>query len=248
MTGPTRRLRPDLMKRFENTLELHARSPVSAVVLCLMLTISSGAFAAAVGYTKPGGNANIQADAVEVDLRNDAQQYSGNVQVSQGPLSIESGSATVRASQTPRSQYTFERSVHMRTADADLKSDSATAASLNGQIARAVVKGSPATFEQRRGTADKTVRGRASVIDYDVANGIVKLSDNVWFSYGGNEFRGNVVVYNIREERVTVNPVGQGDGNSNGRVNITIKPKSLDKKPTGAAPGSTTPPGREDGA
>ncbi len=185
--------------------------------------------AAATGGVKLTGNANIQADVVEVDLRNDTQTLTGNVEITQGPMSIQSGSATVRASQTPRSRYTFEHTVRIRSADADLTSDSATAAAQAGRIATAVARGSPATFEQRRGTADKLVRGRANVIDYDVANGVVRLSDQVWFSYGGNEFRGDVVVYNIRDERVTVNPDGKSDG-SNGRVNITIKPRAPDKK------------------
>jgi lipopolysaccharide transport protein LptA len=159
-------------------------------------------------------------------------------------MSIQSGSATVRASQTPRSRYTFEQTVRIRSADADLTSDSATAAAQAGRITTAVAKGSPATFEQRRGTADKLVRGRANVIDYDVANGVVRLSDQVWFSYGGNEFRGDVVVYNIRDERVTVNPDGKRDG-SNGRVNITIKPRATDKK---AIEAPTPADGSGDGA
>jgi lipopolysaccharide transport protein LptA len=133
--------------------------------------------------------------------------------------------------QSPRSRWTFDRDVHIQTADVDLKSNNATASFVDGRIANAVVKGAPAYFEQRRGPADKLVRGRAGVIDYDVGKGIVRLSDQVWFSYAGNEFRGNVVVYNIRDERVVVNPTGE----QKGRVNITIKPRTLDKK-SGDAP------------
>ena len=48
------------------------------------------------------------------------------------------------------------------------------------------------------------------------------MTEDVWFSYGGNEFRGNTVVYNVNDERVVVNP--GGTSNSGGRVNITIKP------------------------
>jgi lipopolysaccharide transport protein LptA len=110
----------------------------------------------------------------------------------------------------------------------------ATAAFVDGKIATAVAKGTPAFFEQRRGAADKLVRGRAGVIDYDVNKGIVRLSNQVWFSYAGNEFRGNVVVYNIRDERVTVNPAGE----EKGRVNITITPRTLDKKPGETPPAS----------
>lgn len=220
-----------MKKRFTPAAARRPMRVVNRIVLGVLT--ASGAFAATAttGDVKLTGSANIQADLVEVDLRNDAQILTGNVQITQGPMSIESEAATVRASQTPRSRYTFERAVHIRSADADLRSDSATAAAQAGRIATAVAKGSPATFEQRRGTADKLVRGHANVIDYDVINGIVKLSDNVSFSYGGNEFRGDVVVYHIRDERVTVNPGGPNGGN-NGRVNITIKPRAADKKAT----------------
>ena len=60
------------------------------------------------------------------------------------------------------------------------------------------------------------------------------MTQDVWFSYGGNEFRGDTVLYNLNDERVTVNPGGSSK-NSGGRVNITIKPGSPIKLP-GAQP------------
>ena len=42
------------------------------------------------------------------------------------------------------------------------------------------------------------------------------MTEDVWFSYGGNEFRGDTVIYNVNDERVVVNP--GGPGNSGGRV------------------------------
>jgi lipopolysaccharide export system ATP-binding protein len=47
----------------------------------------------------------------------------------------------------------------------------------------------------------------------------VKLTDNVWFSNGKDEFRGDVVIYNVRDERVQINPGGQG------RVRGIIRPR-----------------------
>ena len=178
----------------------------------------------------PQGNLKFDADVVDSDLRNDSHVFGGNVKVTQGVTFIEADRATASKLQSPRSNWTFDRGVHIQTADADLKSNTATAAFVDGKIGTAVAKGTPAFFEQRRGADGKLVRGRAGVIDYDVSKGVVRLSDNVWFSYAGNEFRGNVVVYNIRDERVTVNPAGE-----KGRVNITIKPSTADKKPAAPA-------------
>ena len=164
----------------------------------------------------------VDADDGEIDLREAEQHLRGNVRISQGAMSIAAQEAIGKGESTDNSRWTFSREVHLQTRDANLRSNTATAAFLNGQLTEATVKGSPAEFEQRTAPADKRIRGRAGQIDYDIVKGIVKLTNDVWFTYGGNEFRGDVVVYNVREEKVVVNPVGQ----SNGRVNIRIRPRS----------------------
>ena len=214
-----------------------------ASLFLMMLACANAGAAAAPALTLQGA-IKFDADVVDSDLRNDSHVLGGNVRVTQGVMFIEAERATANALQSPRSRWTFERAVHIQTADADLKSSTATAAFVDGKIATAVVKGAPAYFEQRRGPADKLVRGRAGVIDYDVNKGIVRLSDRVSFSYAGNEFRGNVVVYNIRDERVTVNPAGE----EKGRVNITIKPRTVEKKSGDSVPATPPGSGHGDGA
>jgi lipopolysaccharide transport protein LptA len=156
-----------------------------------------------------------------LDLRNDTAELSGNVRVWQGPTSIEAEAAKGTHLNSDDSRWTFSQSVHIRTADADLQSTSASASFLDGQLAQARVEGSPAHFEQRGGEPDRQVRGQAGVIEYDFATGIVRLSDQVWFSNGKDEFRGDVVVYDVRDERVQINPGGQ----SSGRVRGIIRPR-----------------------
>lgn len=181
-------------------------------------------------------------DTSEIDMRKDEHHFEGNVRVSQGPMSIASDRATATgAAQSDESRWTFERNVHVQTSDADLRASTATAHVVNGAIANATVKGSPAVFEQRNATADKQVRGRAGQIDYDFVRGIVRLTNDVWFSYGGNEFRGAVVVYNVRDERVIVNPQGADQG----RVHITVRPRPSGSNNTS---GSSRPPDPESGS
>jgi lipopolysaccharide transport protein LptA len=161
-------------------------------------------------------------DYSEIDMRKDEHHFRGNVRIAQGPMSITSDTAMAQgASQNDSSRWTFERNVHVQTLDADLRAATAIANVVNGALANATVKGSPAVFEQRNAVADKQVRGRAGQIEYDFGRGIVRLSGDVWFSYGGNEFEGAVVVYYVRDERVVVNP----DGKNQGRVNITVRPR-----------------------
>ena len=167
------------------------------------------------------GNMSIGFDYSEIDMRKDEHHFEGNVSVNQGAMSITSDRATAEGAQTDKSRWTFERNVHVHTSDADLKAATAVANVAKGTLSTATVKGAPAVFEQRNATADKQVRGRAGQIDYDFARGIVKLTNDVWFTYGGNEFRGAVVVYDLRQEKVIVNPPGSNQG----RVNITVRPR-----------------------
>lgn len=176
----------------------------------------------------------IEFDSSEIDMRKDEHQFRGHVRISQGPMSIASDRALARgAAQGDDSRWTFERNVHVKTMDADLRADTAHAAVSNGALTSATVQGAPAVFEGRSAAADKQIRGRAGQIDYDFVSGIVRLTDDVWFSYAGNEFRGAVVVYDVRHERVIVNP----EGKNQGRVNITVRPQPAAKPDgnTGAA-------------
>ena len=148
----------------------------------------------------------------------DTLEISGNVRVTQGPMSIQAGTAKPTMF-VPKTAAGFQKAVHIVTSEADLQSDSASAAVVKATDRRARVEGSPAEFQQRGGHADRQVRGRAGVIEYDFAAGIVKLTDQVWFSNGKDEFRGDVVIYNVRDEHVQINPGGQG------RVRGIIRPQ-----------------------
>jgi lipopolysaccharide transport protein LptA len=175
------------------------------------------------------------ADVMTLDMRADMLDLEGNVRVLQGPLSIESGTATATAQgrRSGESQWTFQNAVRINTAEAALQADTARAAVVDGRIASARIEGKPAQFEQRA-KADRQMRGRAGVIEYDFAAGVIKLTGDVWFSNGKDEFRGDVVVYNVRDERVQINPGGREPG----RVRGTIRPRdrAATSSPTPEAP------------
>jgi lipopolysaccharide transport protein LptA len=189
-------------------------------VWLILVPFSFGWLFAAVAADLAVQDLKFSADITDSNLREDFHVMRGNVRISQEAMSIEADQATASALQSKSSRWTFERSVHIHTQDADLKSNSASAAFNDGALSTARVQGTPALFEQRR-TAGKTVRGRAGVIEYDLATGILKLTGEVWFSYGDNEIRTDTVVYNLREERVVGNPTGE----QRGGVNITIRPQ-----------------------
>jgi lipopolysaccharide transport protein LptA len=187
----------------------------AGLLLLLFATASSGA------ATAPSLDAgfNWSADVLSSDFRNDTLDISGNVRVTQGPASIEAQTAKARNVRAETQRWTFQDSVRIRTAEADLQSNIATAAVVNGQISNARIEGTPARFEQLSAANNRQVRGRAGIIEYDFGTGVVKLSNQVWFSNGKDEFRGDVVIYNMRDERVQINP-----GGSSNRVRGIIRP------------------------
>jgi len=178
----------------------------------------------------------VDADDGEFDLRKSETRLRGNVRVTQGPMSITSEEAVGSGESNENSKWTFSRSVQVKTREADMRSNTATAAIVNGQLTRATVKGTPATFEQHPIAGEQLIEGRAGEIEYDLTKGIVRMTNDVWFSYGGNEFRGDVVVYNVRDEKVLVNPTGE----SNGRVNIRIRPRNGVNPQAAPTPSSTS--------
>lgn len=181
----------------------------------------------------PEGGYSWSADVLSSDFRSDTLELRGNVRVMQGPSSIEAQTAKGRNVRAESSRWTFEKGVRIRTGEADLFSDLATAGVVNGQFADARIEGAPARFEQVGGASNRQVRGRAGVIEYDFVTGVVKLTNQVWFSNGKDEFRGDVVIYNVRDERVQINP-----GGSSNRVRGIIRPGSNSAKPRSGANGT----------
>ena len=191
--------------------------------------------AGAAELLRPGDPFSYEADVVTTDLRTQTLEISGNVRVTQGTNSIQSGAARA-VGPSENSRWSFHDGVRIVTREAELSSDSASASVVSGQLSQAHAEGSPAQFQQRGGSSNREIRGRAGVIDYDFDAGIVKLTDQVWFSNGKDEFRGDVVIYNVRDERVQINP-----GGSSNRVRGIIRPSNSANKPktnSGAANGS----------
>src|SRR5262245_38838410 len=131
------------------------------VLPLLVFGVASGA-----ELVRPGDAFSYEADTVMTDLRTQTLEISGNVRVTQGTNSIQS--ATAKAiGPSDNSRWSFQKAVRIVTSEAELDSDSADAAVVSGQLSRARAQGSPAQFQQRGASADRQIRGRAGVIEYD---------------------------------------------------------------------------------
>ena len=99
-----------------------------------LLLIALGTTASAADLARPGDTFNWDADVVTSDFRTDTLELSGNVLVTQGPMSIQAGAAKANDVRSENSRWNFQKSVHIVTSEAELQSDSASAAIVGGQI------------------------------------------------------------------------------------------------------------------
>jgi lipopolysaccharide export system protein LptA len=175
---------------------------------------------------------NLEAASTDFDYRNNTLLFR-RVKISQGQLQVEAQEASATGLEFENSQWIFKGQVRITVPDGKLASDLATVAFRDNGISRAVVQGSPATFEQRLEDG-RLAQGRAQSIEYDVRAGTVRLVGDAWLSDSRNEINGNTLIYDIGRQRVAANP----DETDPGGVRITINPQ--EKKPATPAP-----PGRE---
>jgi lipopolysaccharide export system protein LptA len=165
----------------------------------------------------------------------------GDVKISQGEISVESDDAeAISTSKDSRSSHwVFTGKVHVRAeSQGDLHSDHATLEIINGELASALVTGSPAQFEQTRSTTGRLVKGHANAINYDVASAVVKLTGDAWLTDDRNEndMKACEITYNVRDRQIQ----GQSDKCPGGQVHMTVIPRSL----PGSAPAADAAQGK----
>jgi lipopolysaccharide transport protein LptA len=199
-------------------------------------TAQSASLARIADPTKP-----ITLDAASSDFNyRDNVLVFRKVRISQGALSVEAAEATATGLNFQSSQWSFRGDVHIHLPDGSLESQAATVTFRGNEIVHALITGNPATFEQHRSNPDQLARGRAGTIEYDIARGSVRLSDQAWLSDGRNEITGQTLVYNIRDQRILANPNEQDHQG----VSIIINPQTSNSQPKGPpspSPASQSP-------
>ena len=182
-----------------------------ALMATAILTVNAAAATPIAAVTKnsvprPSKDARtlpIDVASSKVDYKGDTVVFQ-NVVITQGDTKVEADRAQARGLDNfDNSHWTFDGNVRIYGEQhGSLKSDEAVVEFRNKYIARAIVTGNPAEFEQKRTDSDEVARGHAREIVYDVTDGTVRLSDDAWLSDGHNQISGPELVYNIREQRV----------------------------------------------
>ena len=210
-----------------------ARIPHSAAVLLLGVT---AAFAAA-GTTAPGkkvelgkGSMDFSAASFAVDYKTNTAEYK-DIVIKQDDIRVQADRAHAKGLDLENAAWTLEGNVRVQSEQhGNLQADQAIIEFKGNHIAKVTVTGMPAQFEQKRADSDQTAHGHADEIVYDVSDGTVRLSKNAWLSDGRNEISSDLLVYNIREQKVQ----GSTAPGTDGRVHIVIAPNGkiqTDRKP-----------------
>ncbi len=162
---------------------------------------------------------SLDADSSEFDRKNNVMVFSG-VSISQGSLTIRADQARSTELDFRNAEWVFTGHVIISDADARLESNTATLRFVDHDLRNARIDGRPASFEQSRADLPEPVRGRANVMEYDLEGQMIKMSGNAWLKEGKSEILGEMIAYNIDEQRVLATSNDSGSQ----RVKITITP------------------------
>jgi lipopolysaccharide export system protein LptA len=180
---------------------------------------------------------SLNADSSDFDYKNNLLLFR-RVTISQGELKVEAEQANATGLNFENSRWIFRGKVRITVPDGVLTSDDATVTFVKNSLAKALVNGSPASFEQRRRKDNGLARGRAQHIEYDVGAETVRLTDEAWLTDGTNEITGRTLVYRMGDQRV----VADADDQGRQPVRIMIKPRGGSTPATTATPAPTPAP------
>jgi lipopolysaccharide transport protein LptA len=173
---------------------------------------------------------DFSAQSSEIDYKNKFVSFR-KVHIAQGNLAISADQGQVNGTGLENafddSRWVFHGAVKVTMEQGQLNSDDAQVTFAHKLLSRAVATGKPATFQQKIEKTDKTAKGQAEVIDYDVAKGIVHLTKDSWLSDGQNEMRGESLKYNVIAQTIVAEAAEQ----NNQRVHIIITPPSKPATP-----------------
>jgi lipopolysaccharide transport protein LptA len=159
-----------------------------------------------------------------MDLKTNTVVYH-KVRISQGNMSVVADQGQGSGLDFDNSHWVFRGNVKISMDDGQLTSDEADLTFAKKLLAKAVVNGKPAAFEQRLVKSGKLAKGHADAIDYDVTKGVVHFSKNAWLSDGQNEIRGESLKYNVVAQNIVAESAEQGSQ----RVHIIITPPAKTK-------------------
>lgn len=162
---------------------------------------------------------DIDAESTSFDGKTSMIVFSG-LRLSQGRVGIEADEGRATNTEGEEGSWQFTGNVVIDIENGHIECESAHLTFAQYQLRRAVVTGSPATFELKRPGSAEVTYAEAGRLSYDVDAGIVEFSERAMINEGGNQISSNFLVYNITEQRINADSSGSQDG----RVRVTYTP------------------------
>jgi lipopolysaccharide export system protein LptA len=165
--------------------------------LLVLTTLGIASFSANALESDASAPIEIAADQLEIDDRQGTAVYTGGVDMQQG-------------------------SMHLKAARVDIQRAD------NGQVGQVTAKGGGserAYLEQKPGADQELVKGWGDTVVYHAAERRVELIGNAELHQGGDTFDGAYVEYYLDSRRVQARASQDGEGNSDGRVRMTLTPR-----------------------
>jgi lipopolysaccharide transport protein LptA len=144
----------------------------------------------------------LDADSSEFDRRGEKLQFRG-LRITQGKLGIEADLGEVDKLDFNDSEWTFTGNVVIDVDTARIYCESAELVFEDHELRAALLRGGPARFEQRNTADGAMTEGRAGVMAYDLANGVIRLSENAWLSNRANEISSARITYDLNSEKIS---------------------------------------------
>jgi lipopolysaccharide transport protein LptA len=199
------------------------RIPLVLALLALA-AVPISASAATTGAHLQQGAITVDAQWSELDYKNNNLVFH-KVRIAQGNMSVAADQAQGTGLDFDNAHWVFRGAVKIALDQGQLTSDEAQVTFAKKLLVSALANGKPAAFEQRIAKTGKLARGHADAIDYDVKQGVVRLTKNAWLSDGDKEISGESLKYNVVSQSIVAEGAEQGSQ----RVHIIITPPANPK-------------------
>ncbi len=225
-TGPVRAGAAALVSTF--AVAIATTATVAAAEGATATASPATAPVAAVGTktgSKAAGGAALVYDAADVtaDTKDNSLTFL-DIVATWRDIKVRADHAHASGIDTENNKWTFDGNVRIHSDRGDLHSDRAVVELKNNEVTQATVTGSPAEFEQANDNADRQVLGHAGEIVYNVADQLLRLSDDAMLTIGQSNIDAPQITYNIltRTAKAAKQP------GTDGRVHGTIPPRQKD--------------------
>jgi lipopolysaccharide transport protein LptA len=144
---------------------------------------------------------DLTAESSEIDNLNQTMKFNV-ITITQGTLSISADSAQVDRTDFENTNWHFKGNVKIKDIGIKTYSQTADIFFQKSVLLKATLKGSPAKF-QHMNIKDRAVEGRGLTLEYNVADRIMQIVKQAWFTDTINEMSSDQIIYNMNTDIVT---------------------------------------------